>query len=98
MCVKEIEFVGHFNKEWECLFEHFVKPPDVEGGDLKIYCREQNKIKIPKREEAVRVVHLKYPATAQKLREAIQVGQQAQQQHRMVKQKSQRFLKVDKKP
>uniref|UniRef100_A0A8K9XUC3 Vacuolar protein sorting 13 homolog C n=1 Tax=Oncorhynchus mykiss TaxID=8022 RepID=A0A8K9XUC3_ONCMY len=39
MCVKEVEFVGHFNKEWECLFEHFSRPPYVEGGDLMIYCK-----------------------------------------------------------
>ncbi|XP_046898786.1 vacuolar protein sorting-associated protein 13C isoform X4 [Hypomesus transpacificus] len=95
MCVKEIEFVGHFNKEWECLFEHFVKPPDVEGGDLKIYCKEQNKLKIQKRDgqQPVRMVHLKNTITAQKLREAIQRAQMAQRQHKMVRQKSQRFLK-----
>uniref|UniRef100_A0A8K9UDQ0 Vacuolar protein sorting 13 homolog C n=1 Tax=Oncorhynchus mykiss TaxID=8022 RepID=A0A8K9UDQ0_ONCMY len=68
MCVKEVEFVGHFNKEWECLFEHFSRPPYVEGGDLMIYCK--------------------------KLCEAIEQAQSAQRQHRMVKQKSQRFLKL----
>uniref|UniRef100_A0A673Z750 Vacuolar protein sorting 13 homolog C n=1 Tax=Salmo trutta TaxID=8032 RepID=A0A673Z750_SALTR len=68
MCVKEVEFVGHFNKEWECLFEYFSRPPYVEGGDLVIYCK--------------------------KLCEAIEQAQSAQRQHRMVKQKSQRFLKL----
>ncbi|KAK6294022.1 hypothetical protein J4Q44_G00348520 [Coregonus suidteri] len=96
MCVKEIEFVGHFNKEWECLFEHFSRPPHVEGGDLNIYCKELNKLKIQKRDgqEPMRVLHLKYPATAQKLCEAIEQAQSAQRQHRMVKQKSQRFLRL----
>uniref|UniRef100_A0A673Z765 Vacuolar protein sorting 13 homolog C n=1 Tax=Salmo trutta TaxID=8032 RepID=A0A673Z765_SALTR len=96
MCVKEVEFVGHFNKEWECLFEYFSRPPYVEGGDLVIYCKEQNKLKFQKRDglEPMRVLHLKYPATAQKLCEAIEQAQSAQRQHRMVKQKSQRFLKL----
>ncbi|XP_038824975.1 vacuolar protein sorting-associated protein 13C-like [Salvelinus namaycush] len=95
MCVKEVDFVGHFNKEWECLFEHFSRPPYVEGGDLMIYCKEQNKFTFQKRDgqEPMRVLHLKYPATAQKLCEAIEQAQSAQRQHRMVKQKSQRFLK-----
>ncbi|KAM7405562.1 hypothetical protein PAMP_000003 [Pampus punctatissimus] len=39
ICVKEIDFVGHFNKEWECLFENFYRPPAVVGTDLKIYCK-----------------------------------------------------------
>ncbi|XP_064819768.1 intermembrane lipid transfer protein VPS13C-like [Oncorhynchus masou masou] len=96
MCVKEVEFVGHFSKEWECLFEHFSRPPYVEGGDLMIYCKEQNKLKFQKRDgqEPMRVLHLKNPATAQKLCEAIEQAQSAQRQHRMVKQKSQRFLKL----
>lgn len=39
MCVKEIDLIGHFNKEWECQFENFQRPPSAEGGDLKIYYR-----------------------------------------------------------
>uniref|UniRef100_A0A671MWF0 Vacuolar protein sorting-associated protein 13C-like n=1 Tax=Sinocyclocheilus anshuiensis TaxID=1608454 RepID=A0A671MWF0_9TELE len=39
MCVKEIDVIGHFNKEWECQFENFQRPPSKEGGDLKIYYR-----------------------------------------------------------
>ncbi|KTG37053.1 hypothetical protein cypCar_00003660 [Cyprinus carpio] len=39
MCVKEIDVIGHFNKEWECQFENFQRPPSTEGGDLKIYYR-----------------------------------------------------------
>lgn len=42
LCVKEIDLIGHFNKEWECLFEHFLKPPYVEGGDVKIYYKVPN--------------------------------------------------------
>lgn len=37
--MKEIDFVGHFNKEWECLFENFYRPPAVAGTELKIYCK-----------------------------------------------------------
>lgn len=94
--MKEIDFVGHFNKEWECLFEHFYKSPNVEGADLKIYYKEQNKLMTPKKDgqEHFRVLHLKYPPVAQKLWEALNEAQVARRQYKMVKQKSQRFLKV----
>ncbi|KAM6980546.1 intermembrane lipid transfer protein VPS13C [Aplochiton taeniatus] len=96
MCMKEIDFVGHFNKEWECLFEHFYKPPNVEGADLKIYYKEQNKLVTPKKDgqEHFRVLHLKYPTIAQKLWEALNEAQVARRQYKMVKQKSQRFLRL----
>uniref|UniRef100_A0A3Q3JJ33 Vacuolar protein sorting 13 homolog C n=1 Tax=Monopterus albus TaxID=43700 RepID=A0A3Q3JJ33_MONAL len=66
MCVKEIDFVGHFSKEWECLFENFYCPPVVKGSDLELHCK--------------------------KLQVMITEAQVAQQQHCMVRQKSQRFL------
>ncbi|XP_059213226.1 intermembrane lipid transfer protein VPS13C isoform X2 [Centropristis striata] len=95
LCVKEIDFVGHFNKEWECLFENFYRPPAVTGSELKIYCREHQKLKLPKRDgqEPVRKLELKNSNTAQKLQVAISDAQVAQQQRRMARQKSQRFLK-----
>ncbi|XP_066557958.1 intermembrane lipid transfer protein VPS13C isoform X2 [Amia ocellicauda] len=95
MCVKEIEFVGHFNKEWECLYEHFNHPPCVEGGDLKIYCKEQGILMIQKKDvqNPVRRVQLRDPVLAQKLCSAIDEAQVSRKQHQMVKQKSQRFLK-----
>ncbi|XP_072235878.1 intermembrane lipid transfer protein VPS13C isoform X2 [Leuresthes tenuis] len=98
-CVKEMDFVGHFNKEWECLFENFYRPPAVKGSELKIYCKEQHKFQLPTRDgqESVRNVQLRDPNTAQKLRAAIHDAQVAQQQHRMARQKSQRFLKPNKK-
>ncbi|KAM4592302.1 intermembrane lipid transfer protein VPS13C isoform 6-T6 [Odontesthes bonariensis] len=98
-CVKELDFVGHFNKEWECLFENFSRPPAVTGSELKIYCKEQHMLKLPKRDgqESVRNVQLRDPNTAQKLQAAIRGAQVAQQQHRMVRQKSQRFLKPNRK-
>uniref|UniRef100_A0A3B4TYL0 Vacuolar protein sorting 13 homolog C n=1 Tax=Seriola dumerili TaxID=41447 RepID=A0A3B4TYL0_SERDU len=71
VCVKEIDFVGHFNKEWECLFENFYRPPTVTGSELKIYCKA--------------------------LQAAISDAQVAQQQHRMARQKSQRFMKFNNK-
>uniref|UniRef100_A0A8P4GHH0 Vacuolar protein sorting-associated protein 13C n=1 Tax=Dicentrarchus labrax TaxID=13489 RepID=A0A8P4GHH0_DICLA len=39
LCVKELDFVGHFSREWECLFENFYRPPTVSGSELKIYCK-----------------------------------------------------------
>ncbi|XP_056135016.1 intermembrane lipid transfer protein VPS13C [Lampris incognitus] len=100
MCVKEIDFVGHFNKEWECLFENFYRPPTVSGAELNIHCKEQSKLKFPKRDgqESVKVVNLKTPVLAQRLQEAIEQARVARQQHKMVRQKSQRFLKPTNQP
>ncbi|XP_042079774.1 vacuolar protein sorting-associated protein 13C isoform X6 [Haplochromis burtoni] len=96
LCVKEIEFVGHFNKEWECLYENICRPPAVVGSELKIYSKEQQKLSFSKRDgqEFVRSVQLNDPNTAQKLHTAIFDAQMAQRQHRMARQKSQRFLKL----
>lgn len=98
MCVKEIDFVGHFSKEWECLFENFYCPPVVKGSDLELHCKEQQMLKLPKRiETSVRTLQLRDPQTAQKLQVMITEAQVAQQQHCMVRQKSQRFLKPNSK-
>ncbi|KAM6950364.1 intermembrane lipid transfer protein VPS13C [Lycodopsis pacificus] len=99
LCLKEIDFVGHFNREWECLFKNFYRPPAVMGSELKIYCKEQQMLKLSKRDgqESVRNVQLRDTNTAQKLQAAISDAQVAQQQHRMARQKSQRFLKANKK-
>uniref|UniRef100_A0A4W6CNZ5 Vacuolar protein sorting 13 homolog C n=1 Tax=Lates calcarifer TaxID=8187 RepID=A0A4W6CNZ5_LATCA len=96
MCVKEIDFVGHFNKEWECLFENFYRPPAVTGSELKIYCK---RLKLPTKrdEESVRKIQLRDTNTAQALQTSISEAQVAQQQHRMARQKSQRFLRLDNK-
>ncbi|XP_034728643.1 vacuolar protein sorting-associated protein 13C-like [Etheostoma cragini] len=98
LCVKEIDFVGHFNREWECLYENFYRPPSVGGTELKIYCKEQ-KLKFPTRDgsEPVRTVQLRDPQAAQKLQAAISDAQMAQQQHHMARQKSRRFLKTSNK-
>ncbi|XP_067348723.1 intermembrane lipid transfer protein VPS13C isoform X2 [Channa argus] len=95
MCVKEIDFVGHFNKEWECLFENFYRPPAVTGSVLKIYCKEQHVLRLNRSDESVRTVQLLDTHTAQMLQMAISEAQVCQQQHHMVKQKSQRFLKLN---
>lgn len=96
-CVKEMDLLGHITTDWECLFENFLRPPDVTGSDLKIYCKELNKLKLPKNQEPVRTIRFKDPNTAQKLHQAIWKAQDAQKQHHMVKQKSQRFLRLSKK-
>ncbi|KAJ0001755.1 hypothetical protein NQD34_001551 [Periophthalmus magnuspinnatus] len=95
VCVKELDFVNHFNKEWECLYENFYRLPEVRGSDLKIYCKEPMKIKLPKKDgqDPARTVQLKDPLVAQKLHASICDGQMAQQQHRMSRQLSTRFLK-----
>uniref|UniRef100_A0A4W6CPA1 Vacuolar protein sorting 13 homolog C n=1 Tax=Lates calcarifer TaxID=8187 RepID=A0A4W6CPA1_LATCA len=97
MCVKEIDFVGHFNKEWECLFENFYRPPAVTGSELKIYCKQRLKLPTKRDEESVRKIQLRDTNTAQALQTSISEAQVAQQQHRMARQKSQRFLRLDNK-
>ncbi|XP_035991633.1 vacuolar protein sorting-associated protein 13C isoform X3 [Fundulus heteroclitus] len=96
-CVKELDLLGHLTTDWECLFENFHRPPAVTGSELKIYCKEIHKLKLQKNQESVRTLQLKDPNTAQKLHEAIWDAQDAQKQHHMVRQKSQRFLRLSKK-
>ncbi|XP_054626113.1 intermembrane lipid transfer protein VPS13C isoform X2 [Dunckerocampus dactyliophorus] len=100
VCVKEIDFVGHFNKDWECLFDNFYAPPTVLGTQLNIYCKEQHKLKLPKKDvhDSVRIVQLRDANTAQRMMAAITDAHVAHQQRRMSRQKSQRFLKPTSKP
>lgn len=39
--MKEIDFVGHFNKEWECLLENLSQPMIVSESELKIFFKVQ---------------------------------------------------------
>ncbi|XP_043958536.1 vacuolar protein sorting-associated protein 13C isoform X2 [Gambusia affinis] len=96
-CVKEIDLLGHLTTDWECLFENFHRPPAVSGSELRIYCKEIHKLKLPKNQEPVRTIQFKDPNSAQKLHEAIWDAQDAQKQHHMFRQKSQRFLRLSKK-
>ncbi|XP_061878990.1 intermembrane lipid transfer protein VPS13C isoform X1 [Entelurus aequoreus] len=95
VCVKELDFVGHFSKDWECLFDNFYAPPTVLGTQLNIYCKEQHKLKLPKKEvhDSVRGVQLKDTNTAQKMMASISDAYVSHQQHHMSRRKSQRFLK-----
>ncbi|XP_051234052.1 intermembrane lipid transfer protein VPS13C isoform X4 [Dicentrarchus labrax] len=98
LCVKELDFVGHFSREWECLFENFYRPPTVSGSELKIYCKEQQKLKLKRdSQDPVRSLQLRDTNIAQKLQAAISAAEVAQQQRRMARQKSQRFLKPNNK-
>ncbi|KAF7703592.1 hypothetical protein HF521_022599 [Silurus meridionalis] len=93
LCVKEIDLIGHFNKEWECQFEHFLMPPFVEGGNVTIYYKEQNKLKVLKDgDSSMRVIHFEATDMAEKLQSAIQNAQVARKQYQMVRKKSQRFI------
>ncbi|XP_023807842.1 vacuolar protein sorting-associated protein 13C isoform X3 [Oryzias latipes] len=96
LCVKESDFMRQFLKEWEYLFENFYRPPAVTGSELKIYYKEQSKLKLSKKEdqECVKTLHLKDSNVAQKLVAAICDAQVDQLQQRMVRQKSQRFLRA----
>ncbi|CAL1603132.1 unnamed protein product [Knipowitschia caucasica] len=95
LCVKELDFVNHFNKEWECLYENFIRPPEVKGAELRIYCKETMKLKLQWKDgqDPGRTVQLKDPNVAQKLHRSICEGRTSQQQHRMSRQRSTRFLK-----
>ncbi|XP_026067706.1 vacuolar protein sorting-associated protein 13C-like isoform X3 [Carassius auratus] len=96
MCVKEIDVIGHFNKEWECQFENFQRPPSTEGGDLKIYYREQNKLNLMRKDGQTleKVIHMRHANAAERLREGIDSARSARKQYQMARQKSQRFIKT----
>uniref|UniRef100_A0A3B3YD34 Vacuolar protein sorting 13 homolog C n=1 Tax=Poecilia mexicana TaxID=48701 RepID=A0A3B3YD34_9TELE len=83
-CVKEIDLLGHLTTDWECWFENFHRPPAVSGSELRIYCK-------------VTVLGCHGDGSGSKLHEAIWDAQDAQKQHHMVRQKSQRFLRLSKK-
>ncbi|XP_049573506.1 intermembrane lipid transfer protein VPS13C isoform X3 [Syngnathus scovelli] len=94
LCVKEMDFVGHFNKEWECLFENFSSAPSVSGTQVNIYCKEQRKLKLPNKDahESTRSIELRDEKAAQRMLVSILDAQAAHRQRRMSRQKSQRFV------
>uniref|UniRef100_H3CXZ0 Vacuolar protein sorting 13 homolog C n=1 Tax=Tetraodon nigroviridis TaxID=99883 RepID=H3CXZ0_TETNG len=104
LCVKEIDFVGHFNKEWECLLENLSQPLAVSGSELKIFFKvqaheEQKKLALKREDQdCVRTLRLRDAAAAQRLTATILEAQTVHQQRRMARQKSQRFLKASNHP
>ncbi|XP_057687593.1 intermembrane lipid transfer protein VPS13C isoform X2 [Corythoichthys intestinalis] len=94
VCIKELDFVGHFTKEWECLYENFYAPPDVAGTRLNIYCEEPHKLKLGKKEERSRCIELRDEKTALRMLSSITTARAAHLQRRMSRQKSRRFLKA----
>uniref|UniRef100_A0A3Q2DLX0 Vacuolar protein sorting 13 homolog C n=1 Tax=Cyprinodon variegatus TaxID=28743 RepID=A0A3Q2DLX0_CYPVA len=94
-CVKEMDLLGHLITDWECLFENFHRPPAVSGSELKIYCKVTNTHCFQDSRDPFLTPPLSDPP--QKLHEAIWDAQDAQKQHHMVRQKSQRFLRLSKK-
>ncbi|XP_041074256.1 vacuolar protein sorting-associated protein 13C-like [Polyodon spathula] len=95
MCLKEIDFVDHINKDWECLFENFTRPPSLQGNTLNIYTKDQG-IKMFQNkdsQDSVREVPLQDPDIARKMCSAIDEAKTSRQQHQLVKQKSRRFIK-----
>ncbi|KAK5873459.1 hypothetical protein PBY51_018496 [Eleginops maclovinus] len=93
LCVKQIDFLGHFNREWECLFENFYRPPSLEGTRLNIYCKD-HRGGLQRDSQPVRRLELRDSDSAQKLQTVISEAQVRQQQQSMKRQKSQRFLRV----
>ncbi|XP_027870640.1 vacuolar protein sorting-associated protein 13C isoform X6 [Xiphophorus couchianus] len=74
-----------------------IRPYDLtESQGFDLY-QEIHKLKLPKNQEPVRTIQFKDPNSAQKLHEAIWDAQDAQKQHHMFRQKSQRFLRLSKK-
>uniref|UniRef100_A0A3Q2G954 Vacuolar protein sorting 13 homolog C n=1 Tax=Cyprinodon variegatus TaxID=28743 RepID=A0A3Q2G954_CYPVA len=93
--LKEMDLLGHLITDWECLFENFHRPPAVSGSELKIYCKVTNTHCFQDSRDPFLTPPLSDPP--QKLHEAIWDAQDAQKQHHMVRQKSQRFLRLSKK-
>ncbi|XP_075873846.1 intermembrane lipid transfer protein VPS13C isoform X3 [Nelusetta ayraudi] len=96
LCVKEMDFVGHFNKEWECRLENLSRPPAASGPELRLCYKDQQKLKLKRDDqESVRNVQLRDANAAQRLQQMIREAQASLQQHRMARQKSQRFLRLN---
>ncbi|XP_077476237.1 intermembrane lipid transfer protein VPS13C isoform X2 [Stigmatopora argus] len=61
VCVKEVDFMAHFSKEWECLYENLYRPPDLTGTRLNIYCKEPRKLNVGQKDddrETIRSIEL----------------------------------------
>uniref|UniRef100_A0A8C5AE43 Vacuolar protein sorting 13 homolog C n=1 Tax=Gadus morhua TaxID=8049 RepID=A0A8C5AE43_GADMO len=96
MCVREIDFVGHFNKDWEYLFENFNRPPVVRHHVVIPFsiCLHFCVCACSKWYS----IYLALRCVPQRLQASIEQAQVACQQYKMVRQKSQRFLKPSNKP
>ncbi|MBN3293240.1 VP13C protein, partial [Polypterus senegalus] len=95
MCIKEIEFVGHFTKDWECMFENFTRPSTVDGNTLKLYSKDQGILIFQKKDEnqeRVRNIVLQDEKIAMKMFIAIEDSRTSRQQQRLMRQKSSRLL------
>ncbi|KAM4748951.1 intermembrane lipid transfer protein VPS13C [Rhinophrynus dorsalis] len=97
MCVKEVEILGHRSMDWDYSFEEFIHPPTVEENILNLFVRDQGLLVFQKKEnssqESLKRIPLQNNFSAQAVLKAIDEAHSRRQQHTLVRQKSDRFIK-----
>ncbi|XP_075713818.1 intermembrane lipid transfer protein VPS13C isoform X2 [Rhinoderma darwinii] len=97
MSVKEIEILGHRTIDWDYSFEDFIQPPTVEQNILNLFVKDQSLIVFQKKENVIhevkKTVTLQSSTSAQEVLKALDEARTTHQQHALVRQKSERFIK-----
>ncbi|XP_043932244.1 vacuolar protein sorting-associated protein 13C [Protopterus annectens] len=94
MCVKQLEIIGHLNREWSYSLDDFTLSPSVEGASLKLYVLDQGLFqkKNSSRPEVVKNVQLADISTAKLMCNAIEDALTARQTQKLLKKKSTQFI------
>ncbi|XP_075064457.1 intermembrane lipid transfer protein VPS13C isoform X2 [Mixophyes fleayi] len=97
MCVKDLEILGHRSIDWDYSFEEFLHPPTVEENILTLSLKDHSPSIFQKKEHASQAVKksitLQNGDVAQEVLKALDEARAACQQHTLVRQKSERFIK-----
>ncbi|XP_077329347.1 intermembrane lipid transfer protein VPS13C isoform X3 [Lithobates pipiens] len=97
MSVKEMEILGHRSIDWAYSFEEFVCPPKVEENALTLSVKDKGITVFQKKEnrgqEVQKRIMLQDSATAQEVLKALDEACSSHQQHTLVRQKSEKFIK-----
>ncbi|XP_069836922.1 intermembrane lipid transfer protein VPS13C isoform X1 [Dendropsophus ebraccatus] len=96
MSVKEVEILGHRSIDWDYSFEDFFQPPTVEENILTLFVKDQSLKVFQKKEDGrheVKKVALHSSADAKEVLKALDEARTSHQQHTLVRQKSEKFIK-----
>ncbi|KAM8974085.1 intermembrane lipid transfer protein VPS13C isoform 2-T2 [Pelodytes ibericus] len=95
MCLKEVEILGHKTIDWDYAFEEFMYPPIVDENVLTLFVKDHSIFhkKEAASQEILKRIPLQDKAAAQKVLDAIDEARATRQQHTLVRQRSERFIK-----
>ncbi|XP_056428779.1 intermembrane lipid transfer protein VPS13C isoform X2 [Hyla sarda] len=94
--VKEVEILGHRSIDWDYPFEDFIQPPTVVENVLKLFVKDHSLKVFQKKEDGiyeVKNVAFQSNAAAQMVLRALDAARTSRQQHTLVRQKSEKFIK-----